>query len=203
MLPHLFARMALVVACATLVAAPLYAWIERRGRSRWPTALGEPEPAGRGAYRSGEVRGARPGRAPAATRVVALLHLVAAGVCTWEGPALAGWVAATQSWPSARLMPAMTVMTAVPCVLAPLFVLSARRLLRRDAGLVRVGAALGLGAAVGAAAMLVAGTVRLPRETYDSLESLWLAGALDMIAIEVCALAFWVGVRGPLGASKA
>jgi ATP-dependent protease HslVU (ClpYQ) peptidase subunit len=195
MLVHLLARIASVVVCALLFAVPLYVWLERRHRPLWPAALGEPEPAGRGAYRSGETHPVRPGRAPATTRAVALLHLVAAGVCTWDGAALGSWVAATERWPSDRLMRAMTVMITVLCVLSPLFVISARRLLRRDPGLIGVGAALGSCAAAGAAAMLAAGTVRLPRETFDSLESLWLAGALDMIAIEVCALAFWVGAR--------
>ena len=195
MLAQLLARLAFVTAVAALCAMPLYVWLERRHRSRWPAAIGEPEPTGRGAYRSGEVRPARPGRAPIATRAVAFLHLVAAGVCTWEGAALGGWVTAQERWPSDRFTLAMFVVLAALCAASPLFFLSARRLLRRDPGLVGVGAALGVCAAFGAAAMLAAGMMRLPRETYDSLESLWLAGAVDVLAVEVCAMVFWVGAR--------
>jgi hypothetical protein len=194
MLQNLLARMAILVACATLVAVPVYLWLERRYRPRWPGALGAPQPAGRGAYRSGEVRSATQGRAPAATRAVALLHLVVAGVCTGDGATLAGWVTATGG-PPERFMCATFAMIAVLCALSPLLIISARRLLGRDAGLVGLGGALCACAAVGGAAILAAGTQRLPRETLDSFESLWLAGALDVLAVEACALGFWVGAR--------
>ena len=100
-----------------------------------------------------------------------------------------------ERWPSDRLMFAMTAMIAVLCVLSPLFIISARRLLRRDPGLGGVGAALSACMAAGAVAMLTAGTMRLPRETLDSIEPLWLAGAVDVIGIELCAAAFWLGTR--------
>ena len=102
---------------------------------------------------------------------------------------------AMERWPSDWLMLAMTVMIAVLCVLSPLFIISARRLLRWDPGLGGVGAALSACMAAGAAAMLTAGTMRLPRETLDSMEALWLVGAVDVIGIELCAMAFLVGAR--------
>jgi hypothetical protein len=195
MLQHVLARMASVVLWATLWAAPFYLWLERRYRRRWPAAVGKPEPAGRGAYRSGEVHPAQPGRAPAVTRALALLHLVAAGVCIWDGSALGDWVTATEKWPSDRFRLAMFVMIAALGVVSPLFIISARRLLRRDPGLGSVGAALAACPAAGAAAMLAAGTMRLPRETFESTEPLWLAGAVDVIGIELCAMALCVGAR--------
>jgi hypothetical protein len=198
MLSPVLARLAAVLACAALVVLPLYLWLERRYRPCWPAVLGEPEPAGRGAYREGEVRPARLGRAPFTTRAVAALHLVVAGLCAWDGVTFLRWLASTEGWSSERLLLAMLLMTATLGVTAPLLFLSAYRLLRRDRGLLGVGAALAACAALGAGAMLVAGTMRLPPDLHDSLEPLWLAGALDVGAIELSTLAFLAGARAAM-----
>jgi hypothetical protein len=203
MLLQLIARLGSVVLLAALCAAPIHLWLERRHRPRWPSALGEPEATGGGAYRSGEIRLPTPGRAPAVTRAVAFVHLVAAGVCTWEGPMLGSWMAAQEGLPFDRFLLAMVVVVAALCLASPIFILSARRLLRRDPGLVGAGVALGACAGLGAAAMLAAGTMRLPREVLASMESLWLEGALNVVAVELCAMAFWVGARAAVRATGA
>jgi hypothetical protein len=198
MLQDLLARMGRLVRGAALFALPVYLLLERRSRSRWPAVIGAPEPAGRGAYRTGELRSATPGRAPALTRIAAFLHLVVAGVCTWEAPKLYWWIATTAAR-ATRLTQAMLVVVALLCVLSPLLVILARRLLRRDTGLLGLGGALYACAALGAGAILTAGMQRLPRETLASLEALWLAGAFDMLAVEACVIAFFVGARALRG----
>jgi hypothetical protein len=187
-------RMACLVAGGAVIALPLFLVLERRGRACWPTALGlgAVQPVGRSAYRTGEVRAIVLGRAPVSVRVAALLCLLVAGMCTFDGGVLSGWVAASRAPVSAGLELATSMMIAVLWVLSPLLIVGARRLLRRDAGLAGLGAVLTGCVALGGSVLLTAGTVRLPREAFDELEWLWLAGALDIVAVEACTVAFWI-----------
>ncbi len=200
MLQHALTRMGLLVACATVVVHPMYSWLERRHRSRWPRVL-LLVPAGRGAYRAApHSLGTVKGQAPLATRLVAFFNVVIAGVCLWDGGRLARWIAAGGS-PERAVQPTV-VMVVVLGTLAAMLTFSADRLLRRGPELANVGVALSsgttlLGAFVVFAGSLVlmAGARRLSCDTLEALETLWLPGGLDVAAAEACALLFWVGAR--------
>src|SRR5690348_12450387 len=87
-----------VAVVAILLATPLYLWLERRHRHRWPDVPAPPEEAGRGAYRRGVVHTMKAGRAPRVTRVAAFLLLSVSMLCAIEGPTLLRWVEVTYSF---------------------------------------------------------------------------------------------------------
>jgi hypothetical protein len=201
MLVDVLLHLAKVALGATLVTIPVARWLERRNRSAWAPVPADPVPVGRSAYRRGEMRGAPVQRAPRATRVAAFLHFVLAGIATWDGASLAAWVRATRADVPHLVATGLEEVAAVLWVLAPLSVIAARRLLRGDRVLWTLAAALAGCALVGAHGVLLAGTQRLPREAFELLEPIWLTGALDVLVLEGCLVAFILGARAALQGS--